>query len=284
MKFTKILCVLLMAIMVSSLFAGCGDSGNSNYIVLEENFGSEEYAIGFRKGDNSFTLKVQSVIDEMIADGKAGEISKTWFGEDKLLKGNNYPGTIEDTGDSSLDDIMSRGKIILGLDVGFKPMGYYDDAGEIIGFDIDLAKEVASRMGVELVLQPIEWSAKELELNNGKIDLIWNGMSVTPERIESMNISKPYLANSMVIITAKDSGIATKLDLEGKNVGVQAGSSALDAINNDDAAAHESGAAHAHFKIIEFPDNPTAYLDLKAGRIDALVVDEVVGRNLITED
>jgi ABC-type amino acid transport/signal transduction systems, periplasmic component/domain len=280
MKFTKILCALLMAVLVSALFVGCGESKESNYIVLDENFGSEEYAIGFRKGDNSFTLKVQSVIDEMIADGKAGEISKKWFGEDNLLKNNNFPGTIEDTGDSSLDDIMSRGKIILGLDVGFKPMGYYDDAGEIIGFDIDLAKEVASRMGVELVLQPIEWSAKELELEGGKIDLIWNGMSVTPERIESMNISKPYLANRMVIIVAKDSVIKTKADLAGKTVGVQAGSSALDAINGD-----ADGATVATFKdIAEFPDNPTAFLDLKAGRIDALVVDEVVGLNLITED
>ena len=276
MKFTKILCVALLLILTSALFAGCGDSGGK-YVVLDENFGAEEYAIGFRKGDNAFTLKVQSVIDEMIADGTAGTISTTWFGSDKLLKNNNFPAAIEESGDSSLDDIMAKGKIIMGLDVGFKPMGYYDDNGNIIGFDIDLAKEVASRMGVELELQPIDWSAKELELNNGKIDLIWNGMSVTPDRVENMNISKPYLANRMIIIVADGSGIAAKADLAGKIVGVQAGSSALDAINGD-----ADGATAATFsKISEFPDNPTAFLDLKAGRIDALVVDEVVGLNLI---
>jgi ABC-type amino acid transport/signal transduction systems, periplasmic component/domain len=277
MKFTKILCAALLVLLTVSLFAGCGESSGGKYVVLDENFGSEEYAIGLRKGDNAFTLKVQSVIDEMIADGTAGKISETWFGSDKLLKNNNFPSAIEESGDSSLDDIMGRGKIIMGLDVGFKPMGYYDDNGEIIGFDIDLAKEVATRMGVELVLQPIDWSAKELELNNGKIDLIWNGMSVTPDRVENMNISKPYLANRMIIIVADGSGIKTKADLAGKIVGVQAGSSALDAINGD-----ADGATVATFsKISEFPDNPTAFLDLKAGRIDALVVDEVVGLNLI---
>lgn len=280
MKFTKILCVLLVFVISSALFISCGSDSNDKYVVLEENFGSEEYAIGFRKGDNTFTLKVQSVIDEMIADGKASEISKKWFGEDKLLKNVNFPATIEDVGDSSLDDIMARGKIIVGLDVGFKPMGYYDDAGEIIGFDIDLAKEVGKRMGVEIELQPIEWGAKEMELNSGKIDLIWNGMSVTPQRVEEMNISKPYLANRMIIIVAKDSGITTKADLADKIIAVQAGSSALDAINDD-----ADGATAATFKSIsEFPDNPSAFLDLKAGRVDALVVDEVVGLNLIETD
>lgn len=277
MKFTKILCVLLLFAFTSVIFAGCDSGGGSNYVVLEDNFGYEEYAIGFRKGDNSFTLKVQSIIDEMITDGTAAEISTKWFGEDKLLKNNNFPAAIEDTGDSSLDDIIAKGKMIVGLDVGFKPMGYYDDAGEIIGFDIDLAKEVGNRLGVEVELQPIEWSAKELELNNGKIDMIWNGMSVTDERVANMNISKPYLANRMIVIVASDSGIATKSDLAGKIVGVQAGSSALDAINAD-----ADGATVATFaSISEFPDNPTAFLDLKAGRIDALVVDEVVGLNLI---
>lgn len=278
MRFTKILCVVILFAVASVLFTGCDGGNGSNYVVLEENFGYEEYAIGFRKGDNSFTIKVQSIIDEMIADGKAGEISKTWFGEDKLLKNTNYPGTIEDTGDSSLDDIIAKGKMIVGLDVGFKPMGYYDDNGNIIGFDIDMAKEVAERLGVEVELQPIEWAAKEMELSNGKIDMIWNGMSVTPDRVENMNISKPYLANRMIIIVSADSGIATKADLSGKIIGVQAGSSALDAINADEATAATFAS------ISEFADNPTAFLDLKAGRIDALVVDEVVGLNLIETD
>ncbi len=276
MKKFKLICVLLAALMLAAAAVSCGSSGEK-YVVLEENFGSEQYGIGFRRDDNALTLAVQEAIDAMIADGTAAKISTDWFGEDKVLKDQQYPRAIEDTGDDSLQKIKDKGEIILGLDVGFKPMGFYDDAGNIVGFDIDLAKEVASRLGVTLKLQPIDWNSKEMELSAGNIDMIWNGMSITPERAENMNISKPYLNNRMVIIASADSGIATKADLSGKKVAVQAGSSALDCINAEPDVA-------ATFTLNEYPDNPTAFLDLKAGRVDALVVDEVVGLNLISED
>ncbi|HHX54460.1 MAG TPA: transporter substrate-binding domain-containing protein [Clostridiales bacterium] len=276
MKKFKLICVLLAAVMLTAAAVSCGSSGKK-YVVLEENFGSEQYGIGFRRDDNALTLAVQEAIDAMIADGTAAKISTDWFGEDKVLKDQQFPRAIENTGDDSLQKILDKGEIILGLDVGFKPMGFYDDAGNIVGFDIDLAKEVASRLGVALKLQPIDWNSKEMELSAGNIDMIWNGMSITPERAENMNISKPYLNNRMVIIAAADSGIAAKADLSGKKVAVQAGSSALDCINAEPDIA-------ATFTISEYPDNPTAFLDLKAGRVDALVVDEVVGLNLISED
>ena len=276
MKKFKLICVLLAAVMLTAAAVSCGSSGKK-YVVLEENFGSEQYGIGFRRDDNALTLAVQEAIDAMIADGTAAKISTDWFGEDKVLKDQQFPRAIENTGDDSLQKILDKGEIILGLDVGFKPMGFYDDAGNIVGFDIDLAKEVASRLGVALKLQPIDWNSKEMELSAGNIDMIWNGMSITPERAENMNISKPYLNNRMVIIAAADSGIAAKADLSGKKVAVQAGSSALDCINAEPDVA-------ATFTISEYPDNPTAFLDLKAGRVDALVVDEAVGLNLISED
>ncbi|MGI6744250.1 MAG: transporter substrate-binding domain-containing protein [Eubacteriales bacterium] len=276
MKKFKLICVLLAAVMLAAAAVSCGSSGKK-YVVLEENFGSEQYGIGFRRDDNALTLAVQEAIDAMIADGTAAKISTDWFGEDTVLKDQQFPRAIENTGDDSLQKILDKGEIILGLDVGFKPMGFYDDAGNIVGFDIDLAKEVASRLGVALKLQPIDWNSKEMELSAGNIDMIWNGMSITPERAENMNISKPYLNNRMVIIAAADSGIAAKADLSGKKVAVQAGSSALDCINAEPDVA-------ATFTISEYPDNPTAFLDLKAGRVDALVVDEVVGLNLISED
>jgi len=280
MKMRKILCLAVAILMVTLSFASCG-SKKSDYIVLEENFATEDYALGFRKGDNALTLKVQEILDEMIADGEAAKISKKWFGEDKILKNQSFPGTIGEATDSSLDDLMARGKLILGLDVGMEPMGYYNEdkkygaIGDIVGIDIDLAKEVCKRLGVTLELQPIEWAAKEMELNGGKIDVIWNGMSVTDDRIEAMNISKPYLTNHMIVIVKADSDIKTLADLAGKLVGVQAGSSAIDAINNfpDIAASFD--------ELVEFPTNPEAFTDLKVGRIDALVVDEVVGLNLI---
>ena len=126
-----------------------------------------------------------------------------------------------------------QAQLIMGLDDSFPPMGFRGDNNEIVGFDIDLAKEVTKKLNMELVLQPIDWGTKELELNSGKITCIWNGLSVSPERQEAMALSKPYLANKMVIITTADSPINTKADLEGKNVGLQTGSTAVQALEKD---------------------------------------------------
>ncbi|MBE6890911.1 MAG: transporter substrate-binding domain-containing protein [Ruminococcaceae bacterium] len=269
--------LILAVVMCLALFAGCsGDT--AKYVVLEENFGAEEYAIGFRKTDNAFALRVQEIIDEMIADGKAGEISEKWFGEDVMLRNVDFPAPIEDIGDDSLQKILDKGYMILGLDENFPPMGFRDETGTIVGFDIDLATEVAARLGVRLEIQPIDWNAKEMELNDGKIDMIWNGMSITPARVEEMNMSKPYIANRQIIIVSEDSGIKTKADLAGKKVAAQAGSSAIDAMQADAETFASFG------DLVEFDNNNAAYLDLKVGRVDAFVVDEVVGKYMISQD
>ena len=102
--------------------------------------------------------------------------------------------------DNSLQAILDKGTLVLGLDATFEPMGYTNLDGEIVGYDIDVAKEVCARLGIELVLQPIEWAAKEMELSSGNIDCIWNGMSVTPERQESMALSEAYMNNQIVLL------------------------------------------------------------------------------------
>ncbi len=270
--------LILVAVLCLALFAGCSSGSTAKYVVLEENFGEEEYAIGFRKTDNALILKVQEILDEMIADGAAGEIAMKWFGEDNLLRNVEFPSAIEETGDDSLQKILDKGVLVLGLDETFPPMGYRNESGTIVGFDIDLATEVAARLGVELKLQPIDWNAKEMELNDGKIDMIWNGMSLTPARIEEMNMSKPYIANRQIIIVNENSGIKTKADLAGKKVAAQAGSSAIDAMKADAETFASFG------QLVEFDNNNAAYLDLKAGRVDALVVDEVVGKYMISQD
>jgi len=269
MKIKKILALVIAAVFICLAFAGCGESSDAKFTILEENFGAESFSVGFRKTDGVLAERVQSILDEIYADGKGKEISETWFGSDVILKGNDYASTFEVTdGDTSLQYILDKGEIILGLDDGFPPMGYRDEkSGDIVGFDIDLAKEMAARLGVTLTLQPIEWSAKEMELDGKKIDMIWNGMSVTTERSESMILSKPYLANMQVILVPEGSTIKTKADLAGKIIGVQQGSSALDAMNG------EPDVVETFASLDEYPDNNAAFLDLKAGRIDALVGD-----------
>lgn len=294
MKATKILTAALAAAMLCASLSACGKTNNATettaasgsdnkttekYTVLSEDFGAENYAIGFRRGDDALAKKVSDILAEMTADGKAGEIAKKWFGSDVMLRDPEYPRELnEEEGDASLQYILDKGELILGLDETFPPMGYRDANGDIIGFDIDLATEVCSRLGVKLKLQPINWDSKEMELNGKTIDCIWNGMSITDERISGMDLSTPYIANKQIIIVKSDSGISTKADLAGKTVGAQQGSSAVDAISAEPDVKASFGSLN------EYASNDEAFLDLKAGRIDVLVVDEVYGRYMISQD
>lgn len=179
--------------------------------------------------------------------------------------------------DNSLNYIKEKGVFVLGLDDSFPPMGFRDKAGEITGFDIDLAKEVCKRMGVELKLQPIDWNAKILDLNSKDIDVIWNGLTITEERKGKIEFSKPYIANRQIIIVKAGSGIDTKADLAGKTVGIQLGSSADDAVKSDAKTMSSLG------EVVKFEDNVQALMDLKIGRLDAVVVDEILGRYYISK-
>jgi polar amino acid transport system substrate-binding protein len=177
--------------------------------------------------------------------------------------------------DGSLKAAKDKGKLVLGLDDSFPPMGFRNESNEIVGYDIDLAREAAKRLGLALVTQPIDWNAKEQELNTGKIDCIWNGFTITPEREKAMAFTKPYLKNAQVVVVKKGSGYASLASLKGKKVGLQAGSSASDALE----AAKDFRASLK--QVIEFKDNLTALMDLEAKGVDAVVMDLIVANDNI---
>ncbi len=185
----------------------------------------------------------------------------------------------QDSGvDTSLEDVMAKGQFIMGLDDSFPPMGFRDSQNNIVGYDVDLAKEVAKRMGVELILQPIDWAAKEQELDTGKIDCIWNGFTMTPEREEMLNFTKPYLDNAQILVVRKDSGITSLEGLAGKAIGLQAGSSASIALDSE--AAFKASLD----EVIEFKDNVLAFMDLDSKGIEAVLVDKVVAGYSISQN
>lgn len=179
--------------------------------------------------------------------------------------------------DTSLDDIKKKGEFILGLDDSFPPMGFRDEKNEIVGFDIDMAKEVAKRLGVKVTLKPIDWDSKVLNLNNKDIDVIWNGLTITAERAKEISYSKAYLNNQQILIVQANSTIATKADLKDKILGLQLGSSSEEALKKDTATEKSLKEVKKYGKYTE------ALLDLKSGRVDVVLIDEVVGRYYIAK-
>lgn len=171
---------------------------------------------------------------------------------------------------NSLQTILDAGVLKVGLDVGFAPMGFYEEGTDnIIGYDIDLATEVAARLGVAVEFVPVVWEAKEMELAQGTIDCVWNGMSITPEREAVMTISDAYLTNNIVILVHKNMAGFME-DLSGKTVGVQSGSFAEELLCED----YSDFAASV--EVLAFEDYVAAIMDLRNGNLDAVIIDEVV--------
>lgn len=166
----------------------------------------------------------------------------------------------------------AKGKsFTVGFDAEFPPYGYRNDNGEYVGFDLDLAAEVCKRNGWELVKQPIDWDAKDMELSSGAIDCIWNGFTMNG-REDSYTWTTPYVDNSQVFVVPSASGVEKKADLAGKIVAVQKDSSALAALNDEETP--ENIALRDSFaQLIEYADYNTAFMDLEQGAVDAVAID-----------
>ena len=161
------------------------------------------------------------------------------------------------------------GTLIVGFDQDFPPMGFIGNDGEFTGFDLELAQEVAKRLGLEYKPQPIAWDAKDMELEAGNIDCIWNGFTMTG-REDDYAWTEAYMANTQVFVVAKDSGIASQADLAGKVVECQVDSSA-------EAALKEVPDLTATFKdLLTTADYNTAFMDLEQGAVDAIAMDVIV--------
>lgn len=170
--------------------------------------------------------------------------------------------------DSTEADAAGGDTFTVGFDQDFPPFGYVGDDGEFTGFDIEMATECAKRMGKEIVLQPIDWDAKDMELESGTIDCIWNGFTMNG-REDQYTWSDSYMDNTQVVITKKDSGITTLADLAGKIVEVQKESSAQSALEDEDHT--ELLASFGDF--LQVAEYNTAFMDLESGAVDAIAID-----------
>ena len=170
-------------------------------------------------------------------------------------------------------------KIVVGLDDSFPPMGFKDEKNEIVGFDIDLAKEVAKRLGREVEFKAIDWNSKEAELKSGRVDILWNGLDITDKRKENMLFSEPYMDNRQIVFVAKNGKVtvAGEADLAGKTIGTQSGGTTEEYFENKPELK-------ASIKEVKYyPDYINAFMDLENGRLDAVVGDEIIGRYYISK-
>lgn len=182
--------------------------------------------------------------------------------------------------DNSWEYVKNNGKLILGLDDSFPPMGFRDDSDTIVGFDIDLAKAVCEKLGVDLELQSIEWASKEQELQTKNIDCIWNGFSITDDRLANLTMSIPYMENSISMVVVNGSDIKTKADMAGKRMAVQGGSSAEESLNADENKDFKDSLGEINGS---FKDYVTALMDLETSNSDAVLMDSVVANYMIND-
>ncbi len=249
----------------------CMDIGVANYEIaarsgkftmLDEHISSEEYGVGFLKGNTELRDEVQETLFEMAADGTFERIAKEWELSDCVC--------LTAPADAQLED--GRETFTVGFDAEFPPYGYQNEAGEYVGFDLSLAEEVCSRRGWTLVKQPIDWNSKDMELKTGAIDCIWNGFTING-RENDYTWSVPYVDNSQVVVVKKGSDITALNDLAGKVVAVQADSSALAAFTGDDAEESNIALAASFRDLQQVGDYNTAFLNLESGAVDAVCMD-----------
>lgn len=219
-------------------------------------------------------MKIKKIIKQSVVCAVVTALSLGFVG-----CSSDQTAVSNDANQTEVASALDKDTLIVGLDNTFAPMGFKDESGEIVGFDVDLAKALGEKLGKTIEFQGIDWSMKETELKSGNIDFIWNGYTITEERKAQVAFGTPYLKNRQIIVTLADSDINSKADLAGKTVAAQTGSSAVDAIEAepDVLASFKDG------KPVTYESNNDVLMDLEAGRVDAVVADEVIVRYYISK-
>lgn len=169
-------------------------------LVEDVSFAPEEYGIAFRKNSDAVNY-VNKAINELKADGTLNTIATKYKLQDLLLGDGTYKQV--EAEESDWEYIKNKGTLVVGITL-FAPMNYNDENGELIGFETEFAKAVAAKLGLEVKFQVIDWNSKETELASKNIDCIWNGMTITPERAENMQVTIPYMQNKQAVVVKAD--------------------------------------------------------------------------------
>ena len=215
----------------------------------------------------------KKVLSVILAGVMAAAMAGCGNGDSQATSGNSTSASSGSSADSTsaAGTGVEDGVFTVGFDAEYPPYGYMDENGEYTGFDLELAQAVCDLEGWELEKKPINWDSKDMELNSGSIDCIWNGFTMNG-REDDYTFSVPYVDNSQVIVVAEGSGIESLSDLAGKVVGVQAASAALDLLQSEEEGGQKA-LADTFGSLNEFADYNTAFTELQAGALDALAID-----------
>lgn len=184
------------------------------------------------------------------------------------------PADSQSQGESDLDYVKENGKLIIGY-TDYAPMNYTDESGTFTGFDTELATLICEKLGIEPEFVEINWDTKEVELNAKSIDCIWNGMTITPELKETLEVTKPYVKNAQVVIMKEGAVYEDTSSLIGKNVSAEQGSAGEKAIQGDDNLKQ---ASHVPKTL-----QTEALMEVKAGTADAAVLDLTLANTMTGE-
>lgn len=272
----KIIALMLAGILCVGSLTACGGSTGAAAGDSAKEESAENTVEAEATGDA--VEETGDAVEETVSAGDAAEAVNT---ADAAAAVNTADAaeavnTADAAAAEAAESTESGKTFTVGFDAEYPPYGYKDEAtGDYTGFDLEMAEELCSRRGWTLKKQPIDWNSKDMELNSGAVDCLWNGMTYTG-REEDYTWSEPYVDNSIVVAVSADSDIQSKADLAGKNVVAQSGSSALTALTNDpgDGSNDENLALAATFASLEeIADYNSAFMQMDAGIYDAIAVD-----------
>lgn len=195
---------------------------------------------------------------------------------------SNADGSAADSTDSTASEggdwqyIADKGNFVAGITL-FEPMNYYDENGELTGFETEFTKAVCEKLGVEAKFQEIEWDKKEIELNAKTIDAIWNGLTVTEERKENMGFSKSYVRNKQVVVIKADNKdkYTDEASMAGASCAAESGSAGQTAI--------ETSSVLSQNEFVGASAQKDVLLEVKAGTVELGVLDYVMAKASIGE-
>ena len=221
---------IMDSIMAGYYLASDNSFKNSLMVIDGLTFKEEEYGIACRKEGAYTAAVISNTIVELTSEGKVLDIATKYGLENEIITTNQKIDLTNVSGKEDYDYIVGKGKLVIGYTL-FAPIAYMD-GNELIGFDIDLAKAVGEKLGVTVEFQKINWDSKEFELSSKNIDCIWNGMTITDERKESMSITIPYMKNKQVaVIRIEDKDkYKTTGDMKNAIIVVESGSAGQDIV------------------------------------------------------